>query len=778
MKKYLLKTIYVFLSLLSIIIVVMIFIIYTPYGLKITSSLLSKLTNQKLVMKNISGSLSKSVKIQEIKYQTSAITVKLYQVHLIINLHDFLFIRALSGQLHWKHSQVHSKNIHAVMGNGLINFYFNDVNGSVKSHNLHGCLENKPFNATLSADFSRTKFDIHNLLIHSGKSTIHAAGNLEKQWDLLWSLQINNLGDFLNNSSGTLTSIGKITGSKNNPVVVTTVLGSDINFQKLSVKNFRLSVNGTLLDNVIRFDASSPLLNVKTELTGSITNKQWKGNINFFNLENYDLGKWSMIHKARLKIGFDDQALSNICLQNASQQFCLGLAHNSKQTKITGRLSKIELQPFLKIMSQKPVQLTNTINGEFYLEKSIATKGQFNIEASNGKIPSLGLAIKNISFTGNLHKSGLLQFLGQITSKGTLHIKGHADLFSPNIPLNISLNGQNILVMNTSAYTIFASPNLSVQKKAADKYFINGSILIPKAKINSPEFTQNNQIISNDIHFVNNASNQNSTIYNGKIDLSLGKSVQINIKGLSGQLIGSLHANLNAPNLTTAIGSLELMKGKYDAYGEKLQVKTGKIIYSGGLITNPGIELIAAKTIRAIGTNATKSFEQNFSLPTSNITDQQVIVGVKASGTLQHYNVTLFSDPAIYSQADILSLILTGQTTENLSKNKAQLLLKAVSAFQSHENTIGNITEKLQKSLGLDDLEIKSQNYIVDGETTEGTSLTAGKHLTSHLSVSYSIGLLKPISILLVKYILNKNWLIQSNTSTQDTGVDIFYSIK
>ncbi len=539
------------------------------------------------------------------------------------------------------------------------------------------------------------------------------------------------------------------------------VINGQFNFQKnkSTIGQLNLKISPGIL--LIKYPVKTQLLQIKQSfITGRIANNQLNlaALINFVNAQAI---------KANILVTHLDQALS--------------------QQKIVGAI-KINYYDFslLKILYPVIQQVSGAINGTLNISGNLikpSLSGQIKLLRGVLVIPSIGITVKNIAVTATGKNSDTIDLVGHADSgAGILHLQSNIALLSAGLPLHATLTGNKILVMNTPSYKIYVSPNLSIQKNE-NNYLINGSIEVPTATISPSDFGQNSESLSDDVQFVSNEKKIVNDIYLGNIHLLLGNNINLNIKGLTGQLKGALHINLNSAATTTANGTLTVEKGHYSAYGQTLALKTGKIIYTDGPINNPGIELVGSKTILTTATfNTTMSnnsmLGQSFSLPSSYSAGQQVKVGIRVTGTLKNYTATLFSEPAIYSQSDILSLILTGKTANNLSGNNAQLLLKAASGLNLGGNAVGNITQQLQQFFGLDELGLDSQNYIANGVATQATALTLGKRLTPRLSISYSIGLLTPVNIFLANYSLANHWSLQANASAQDTGADIFYSIE
>ena len=79
--------------------------------------------------------------------------------------------------------------------------------------------------------------------------------------------------------------------------------------------------------------------------------------------------------------------------------------------------------------------------------------------------------------------------------------------------------------------------------------------------------------------------------------------------------------------------------GKYFAYARKLDIQRGRLIFTGGPIDDPGVDLRAQKQF------------------------PDVTAGVNVRGTLQQPRMSFFSDPPL-PQSQIVSLILSGSASQ------------------------------------------------------------------------------------------------------------------
>ena len=119
------------------------------------------------------------------------------------------------------------------------------------------------------------------------------------------------------------------------------------------------------------------------------------------------------------------------------------------------------------------------------------------------------------------------------------------------------------------------------------------------------------------------------------IALVLGEQVSIKTSGLTGRLTGNINVRSGYDAVTRATGELSVEEGKYVAYAHTMDITRGRLIFTGGPVDDPGID------IRAI-----------HKFP-------DVTAGVNVRGTLLQPHLSFFSEPSL-AQAEIVSLLLSG----------------------------------------------------------------------------------------------------------------------
>lgn len=481
------------------------------------------------------------------------------------------------------------------------------------------------------------------------------------------------------------------------------------------------------------------------------------------------------------------------------------------QQVLNGRL-KITPIP-LNLLQQWLPNLTN-LNGFINIDSTLqgtvskpVITGQLQLNNGQARIPDLNINLTQIQLRAAGKPTGILQINGSITSgDGQLTVNGTTNLQQTGFPTNIQISGNHFLTINTLEYRIFTSPQLLLQVQNG-KINLSGKIYVPEATITQADFKSQSVVIPSDVVFVNQkqttASSTPANFYS-QLQLILGDKINVKIMGLEGQLTGNLNLIEDPQKITTATGLLAVKNGTYKAYGQNLTITNGRLIYTGGTLTNPGIALQASKQLMTVSTanlmggsqasNSSGTYFGNVSAlpstggltsatPLANTLFTQPInltVGINVQGTLNDPQITLFSEPATLSQSDILSYLLFGQPASQISNANAQLLFQAASTLNLGGGQIDQITQQLQQKFGLSQLSLGSTSYFSrqTQSIVQYTSLTLGKKLSPRLFVNYSVGLTEPINILQITYLLTSHWSLQSSTSSIANGIDLIYSIE
>jgi translocation and assembly module TamB len=384
--------------------------------------------------------------------------------------------------------------------------------------------------------------------------------------------------------------------------------------------------------------------------------------------------------------------------------------------------------------------------------------GQLALSEGQLLLLSPGILLEDITLNLKSDEQAGIEYQASFNSGGgTLRAAGKMKLADgKQAPeLQLSLQGERIKVFDTREALIFASPDITIAT-VGDLININGSITIPEASI-TPQKIPQSVITSTEDEIIVDAEQNQSSMQSqqniaANIDIILGDNVQIDGFGFKAATTGSLKI-IKQQGPVLANGTINIVGGEYRAFGQGLIIDKGSILFTGGPVTRPGIDLKALRR------------------PAEGIT-----VGVFARGSLSQPDLTIFSEPSM-SQSEQLSWLVLGQPLEQSSEGESnaisQLLLSL--SLSKGDALISNLGE----TFNLDTLRIKSGSNEA-GSTNDNSlaELVLGKYLSPELYVSYGIGLFKPVNVLSLEYSLSRYWKLISETSAEISGGDIVYTIE
>lgn len=425
-------------------------------------------------------------------------------------------------------------------------------------------------------------------------------------------------------------------------------------------------------------------------------------------------------------------------------------------------------------------QIKATINARGTLGKAVFDS-KLNLTKASLKLPSLGLDLNaiDLKIIGTQQRWEAAGSISSANKKMLIQGKGN---FTSIMDSKFNIKGSDFPIVNTQEYQINISPQLTVTINPSS-INVSGTILVPYAQIKPQTFT-NSLSLSEDVVFKSQKEALPPQNYATAIDVTvkMGDQVELTFKGLHALLEGTVNIKQRPLGLVNANGELTVKKGEYKAYGQDLSIEQGQLIFTGGQLENPGINLKASKTINNTSVTASGS-NQLFDFNTNNLQNvnlgSTIKVGVEVTGKITAPKILLFSNPSILSQADTLSMLLLGRPASQATKAGGQLLLAAISSMNLGTGTNGaQLLEQLKQNLGFDVNVQTNSNYNQQTkQVTDTTALVVGKSLSKRLYLSYNVGLSQTDpNVLTLKYLLNKFFSIQVSNSRSGNGIDLLYS--
>lgn len=621
------------------------------------------------------------------------------------------------------------------------------------------------------------EFIANHLLIQNGDALIELDGALRNNWNATWKARIPNLTTFIPNASGSVNSSGKITGKQFSPSIFANLqaehlvydqhkiekLTGKINFDLQAQKHSTLS----LLASGIKINNDS-LPKFNADLTGEIFQKQDAL------FANFDLTLLQQ-HKIAAHLSLPKFTRLDDLLQPIAGNVAFTSTH-------------------LEVLTHFITDIKNpngTLHGNFLLSGTLGqplVNADITLKQGQFSIPSLGIKFDKINLHAKNNQTKLINYDGTFQSgSGTGKLLGTLDLAQPDFPAKLVLQGSNLQVCNLSEYKISASPDLHVNL-SKNIFQITGNVVIPNADI-TPKTYSNTITLPSDVVFEDkpDATASLPTLNaDMQINLQLGDKIRVVYDDLRTDLSGHLRVEQSPNQEMTATGELHSIKGTYKAFGQVLAIQEGRLLFTGGSVMNPGLNIRASKQIKTMEVGGSSSFTQNTAIPSSSLTPiytgtQASTVGVQITGTFDKPIVSLFSNPAGLSQNDILSYLLFGFPQSQGSSQQKRMALSAASALNfGGKMQLDSVTSKLQNTLGLSEMNVESAE-IYDphsGKVSSTTAFVVGKQILPDFYAHYSVGLFDPLSVLNLRYQLSKRFAIQSETSNIDKGADLLYSIE
>ena len=226
------------------------------------------------------------------------------------------------------------------------------------------------------------------------------------------------------------------------------------------------------------------------------------------------------------------------------------------------------------------------------------------------------------------------------------------------------------------------------------------------------------------------------------LQVDLGDDLKIRGRGLDTRLRGAL-ALTNPGGRLAVSGSVRTDAGNYAAYGQKLTIERGVLVFNGAA-ENPRLDVIAVRP------------------------GMDVRVGVAVSGFAQSPRVRLFSEPEM-SDTDKLSWLVLGRAPEGLGRTDTALLQRAALALLAGEGQ--GLDSTLLANLGLDEFSVRQ---IESGEVRD-TVVTLGKQLSRRWYVGYERGVNSTIGTWQLIYRVAQRFTVRAQAG-EDNALDAIWT--
>jgi translocation and assembly module TamB len=420
---------------------------------------------------------------------------------------------------------------------------------------------------------------------------------------------------------------------------------------------------------------------------------------------------------------------------------------------VTGELSlsNINLAPFRVFLPQLDkfegklagnTQITGTlleplVNGVITLSEG-AVQGQDIPLIISGVNQTLELKGDKASLNGSY-----------LLGKGKGSIVGEL-AWRPQLTGKINVAGQNLELDYQSMLRAQVSPNIDIQF-SPNAVKVKGEVVVPYARFKLRTLPQGTVSPSKDVVLVEQQAElaQTEQLLDLNIVVSVDpmqrNDVKLDAFGLTTDLRGNMRLE-NSKLGMIANGDVQLINGRYRAYGQNLIIREGDITFNGSL-DRPFLNIEAVRDPK--------------------LTADDVVAGIRVDGAADSPKVEVFSEP-VMEQQQSLSYMLTGRGLGQSSGDSQETVLANMLlgfGLGQSENMVTNIGQKLG---------FKDVNLDTSGQG-ENTQLSVSGYVAPGVQLRYGVGVFNTASEVAIRYELLPQLYIEA-VSGLSNALDIYYS--
>lgn len=336
------------------------------------------------------------------------------------------------------------------------------------------------------------------------------------------------------------------------------------------------------------------------------------------------------------------------------------------------------------------------------------------------------------------------------TRQGEIALNGDADWSQiDNWRARIAAKGSRVRITVPPMVRLDVSPDI-VFTATPQLFTLDGSADVPWARIVVHELPESAVGVSSDEVMLKNdlqpEEPKTAAIpINSNLVVHVGNNVRLDAFGLKARLTGDLKVAQDKQGLGLN-GQINIPEGRFHAYGQDLIVRKGELLFSGP----PDQPLLNIEAIRN---------------PES--TENDVIAGVRVTGTADEPKAEVFSDPAM-SQQEALSYLLRGQglDSEQSDSDAMTSMLVGLGVAQS-----GQVVGKIGETFGVSNLALDTQGV---GDSSQ---VVVSGYVLPGLQVKYGVGIFDSLATLTLRYRLMPKLYLEA-VSGIDQALDLLYQFE
>ena len=383
------------------------------------------------------------------------------------------------------------------------------------------------------------------------------------------------------------------------------------------------------------------------------------------------------------------QCSITIPIEEASSTLGIQIA---KDSEISGSLAAEGIiQPIAKLILSDQDLLVGFWKGNFTLSGTWNLpnlKGSGEFKDGHYENLTTGLSLKNIAFNINAHnrKFSLKKGSAECGKKGLINFQGSIDLKNQS-PLNFQAKLNETPILDIQEGSAIASGLLSLTGDVHHP-ILSGDITLSQLELLIPDGLSEHLPLL-DVSYVYpqpeliEPKRTSSIPLNLNINIDIGNNNLIRGRGLNSKWKGNLkiEGKVEDPKL---IGSFQLLRGEFAFSSTNFKLNEGKITFNGG------------------------ANEKGFLSIKGDSKIQDINIYANLQGPLLGPSLSFSSSPS-YPETEILSLILFGTNSQDISPFQALQVTQAVLQLSKGYSNL-DIINRIRQNIGLDQLSITAMD--------------------------------------------------------------------
>jgi len=359
--------------------------------------------------------------------------------------------------------------------------------------------------------------------------------------------------------------------------------------------------------------------------------------------------------------------------------------------------------------------------------------------------PSAGVALRDGELRARLAPDELfVENLSFAASKGVIHAHGSAPL--DGSPATLTWEADHLRVLDRP------DRNLEVTGKGtanlgARRLALRGELRANRGYLELPRTQQAK--LGDDVVVLGGGERQEKNGDGARLELDLaldaGRNLRVVGAGLDTYLRGKLRVQSLPDGKLVAFGEIDARRGTYRAFGQKLEIERGSLIFDGP-VDDPALDVLALRK----------------NLP--------VEAGVELTGTLKTPLARLTSNPPV-PDSEKLSWLVLGHGVSDASAADTALLQAAAASLFGGDGAVP-IGQRIARGVGLDEISLRSTGDLATAEAA-GRAVALGKRLTDKLYLEYEYGFEAASHLVRLHYLLTRALSVRAETSGATSNVGL-----